>query len=258
MRPLIAGLSAILELTPIKYTWKEESGLDTKNIYSGFSAQNVQDVIPEAVNKDNKGYLALSDRPITCCKVAVRRITMKLLKITFIVIAFGSAFALQQRADERFALKNSVLGNGGNVLTTGDYRVVGTLGQPFIGVAQSPSNANHVGFWYLSNPMPATSVEQTMSNVPTEFQLEQNYPNPFNPETRIHFQLPQASKVVVRIFNLLGQEVRTLADKQYEAGFHAIPWDGKANNGRRVASGIYLYQLQAGSFSQVKKMTLLR
>ena len=181
-----------------------------------------------------------------------------LIIITLIVIAFGSAFAFQQRADERFVLKNSVLGNGGNVLSAGDYRIVGTLGQPLIGVAQSLSNENRVGFWYLSNPMLATSVEQTMSNVPTEFQLEQNYPNPFNPATEIRFALPAANQVVVRIFNLLGQEIRTLADKQYEAGFHAIPWDGKANNGRQVASGIYLYQLQAGSFSQVKKMTLLR
>ena len=101
-------------------------------------------------------------------------------------------------------------------------------------------------------------AEANTEGLPDKFALEQNYPNPFNPETEIRFALPAANKVVVRIFNLLGQEVRTLADKQYEAGFHTIPWDGKANNGRRVASGIYLYQLQAGSFSQVKKMTLLR
>lgn len=101
-------------------------------------------------------------------------------------------------------------------------------------------------------------AEDERKFLPEGFVLEQNYPNPFNPETEIRFQLPEANHVVVIIFNLLGQEIRTLADKQYEAGFHALPWDGKANNGNLVASGIYLYQLQAGSFSQVKKMTLLR
>ncbi len=94
--------------------------------------------------------------------------------------------------------------------------------------------------------------------VPEKFGLSQNYPNPFNPETEIHFQLPEASQVLVRIFNTLGQEIRTLTDREYEAGFHSLRWDSKDNKGNAVSSGIYLYQLQAGSFSQIRKMTLLR
>ncbi|MHA2402721.1 MAG: FlgD immunoglobulin-like domain containing protein [Candidatus Kariarchaeaceae archaeon] len=85
-----------------------------------------------------------------------------------------------------------------------------------------------------------------------------NYPNPFNPETAIRFQLPEAATVVVRIYDLLGKEVRGFLEGQYEAGFHALSWDAMDNNGNPVPSGIYLYQLQAGSFSQVRKMTLLR
>ena len=69
--------------------------------------------------------------------------------------------------------------------------------------------------------------------------MEQNYPNPFNPETEIRFQFPEAGHSVVRIYNTLGQEIRTLADGQYEAGFQSISWDGKDNNGQLVASGIY-------------------
>ncbi|MCH7681796.1 hypothetical protein IID10_20915, partial [candidate division KSB1 bacterium] len=56
----------------------------------------------------------------------------------------------------------------------------------------------------------------------------------------------------------LGQEIRTLTDREYEAGFHSVHWDAKNNKGNLVSSGIYLYQLQAGSFSQIRKMTLLR
>jgi flagellar hook assembly protein FlgD len=72
------------------------------------------------------------------------------------------------------------------------------------------------------------------------------------------FQFPQASHVVMKIFNLLGAEIRTLVDEQREAGYHNVRWDGRDKNGKLVASGVYLYQLQVGSFSQVKKMSLLR
>lgn len=95
-------------------------------------------------------------------------------------------------------------------------------------------------------------------SLPTTSALVQNYPNPFNPETQIRFALPQASHVVVKIFNLLGEEVHTLVDEWREAGHHGVRWDGRDKNGNTVASGIYLYQLQAGSFSQVKKMSLVR
>ncbi len=96
------------------------------------------------------------------------------------------------------------------------------------------------------------------AETPATYALAQNYPNPFNPETEIRFQLPQASHVVMKIFNILGEEIRTLVDEQREAGYHGVRWDGRDKNGNPVASGVYLYQLQAGSFSEMKKMSLLR
>ncbi len=95
-------------------------------------------------------------------------------------------------------------------------------------------------------------------SITESYALEQNYPNPFNPETEIRFELPQPSKVVVRIYNTLGREIRTLTDREYVAGFQTIRWDSKDNNGNAVSSGIYLYQLKAGAFSQIKKMSLIR
>lgn len=104
------------------------------------------------------------------------------------------------------------------------------------------------------------------AGVPKKYTLHQNHPNPFNPETEIRFQLPQASHVVLKIFNTVGEEVRTLAEAQYQAGDYSVSWDGKDKNGNPVSSGVYLYQLQVvdpvnsgtGNFSQVKKMSLLR
>jgi hypothetical protein len=115
-------------------------------------------------------------------------------------------------------------------------------------------------------PMPA--AVWCRPGLPDDFSLFQNHPNPFlsaaksrlagNPETEIRFALPEAGHAVLKIFNLMGEEIRTLADEQREAGYHHIRWDGKDNNGNPVASGVYLYQLRAGNFSQVKKMSLLR
>jgi len=94
--------------------------------------------------------------------------------------------------------------------------------------------------------------------VPKDFVLEQNFPNPFNAETMIKYQLPEPSKVGIKILNLLGQEIRTLVDGHKAAGFHVATWNGKDNSGKDVASGIYIYQIQAGDFVDAKKMELIR
>lgn len=107
----------------------------------------------------------------------------------------------------------------------------------------------------LSSP---TSVKNDREQVPSVFALEQNYPNPFNPETEIRFQLSKPARAVLKIYNALGEEIRTLMDGTYRAGYHRVLWDGKDKNGNAVASGVYLYQLRADNFSQVRKMSLLR
>jgi hypothetical protein len=92
---------------------------------------------------------------------------------------------------------------------------------------------------------------------PEDYQLSQNYPNPFNPTTNIDFKLPVNKKIQLKIYNTLGQEVRTLINNQeYSAGTHTIQWDGTDNFGRKVASGVYIYQLKFGGFSISKRMTL--
>ncbi|MBE0538811.1 MAG: T9SS type A sorting domain-containing protein [Ignavibacterium sp.] len=91
-----------------------------------------------------------------------------------------------------------------------------------------------------------------------EFNLNQNYPNPFNPTTTIGFSISAASNVYIEILNLLGQRVKTLENNFYSSGNYSLPWDGIDDAGIQVPSGIYFYQLKAGSFTQTKKMILLR
>ncbi|MCH8871931.1 T9SS type A sorting domain-containing protein [candidate division KSB1 bacterium] len=109
-----------------------------------------------------------------------------------------------------------------------------------------------------------TSVEgRDDKSIPTEFILSQNYPNPFNPSTSIEFSVPVNSNVRLTIFNLLGQEVTTLVNKELSAGNYSVIWNGTDRNGLQVSSGVYLYKMKANRnngtpYSQTKKMILLK
>ena len=95
--------------------------------------------------------------------------------------------------------------------------------------------------------------------VPEDYKLAQNYPNPFNPSTKINVSLPIDKTVSLKIYNSLGQEVRTLVDNQLlSQGQHSVQWDARGDNGAKVATGIYIYKLIFGNFSKSKQMTLMK
>ena len=113
----------------------------------------------------------------------------------------------------------------------------------------------------LKITFPVTAVETRPSQgLPKEFGLAQNYPNPFpaNGKTRISYQLAKPGRVVVKVFNLMGQEVRTLINEFKPAGAFEMLWDGKDNAGRQLSTGTYLYQIEAQRLVQTKKMVLLQ
>lgn len=102
------------------------------------------------------------------------------------------------------------------------------------------------------------ALNAAAGTAPEDFQLYQNYPNPFNPSTRIRFELPQAMEVKLSIFNTLGEEVRTLVQRYYEAGSYEVEWDGRSAAGARAPSGMYIYRLEGDGLNLVRKMTLLQ
>lgn len=87
----------------------------------------------------------------------------------------------------------------------------------------------------------------------TDYSLEQNYPNPFNPTTNIRFAIPQSSFVTLKVYNMLGKEVATLVNEQRESGVYEVTFDGKD-----LASGVYIYKIQAGNFTATRKFTLMK
>jgi hypothetical protein len=103
-----------------------------------------------------------------------------------------------------------------------------------------------------------TSVGGTVSDIPTTYDLLQNYPNPFNPSTTIEYQLPQNAFVDLKVYDITGREVTTLVATAQNAGRYTITWNAVDAKGYKVASGVYLYRLSAGNFSQIKKMMLLK
>jgi len=124
----------------------------------------------------------------------------------------------------------------------------------------SPSDGlGNISIFYnqLVSPTDVTD-EIEVNNLPILFELSQNYPNPFNPVTTIEYNLPVRSHVVIEVFNILGQTVRTLLNDSQAAGSCTISWDGRDSSGKSVSTGVYLYRFQAGSHIETKKMLLLR
>jgi len=94
--------------------------------------------------------------------------------------------------------------------------------------------------------------------VPSEYSLAQNSPNPFNPMTSINYYVPAEGPVKIEVYNVLGENLRTLVDDVKTAGSWTARWDGYDNSGNRLSSGVYFYKMTSGSFSETKKMTLMR
>ena len=111
----------------------------------------------------------------------------------------------------------------------------------------------------IQNPHIRTlRLTKSTHEIPTEFSLRQNYPNPFNPETIVRYHLPQPELVRLTIYNQIGQKVMELVNQRQPAGVYQMKWNGKDRHGFQVASGVYLYRIQAGGFSETRKMILLR
>jgi len=104
------------------------------------------------------------------------------------------------------------------------------------------------------NPLKVNNESNNISN----FKLYDNYPNPFNPITNIEFSLDEGSFVTITIYDLVGNQIRTLANKFMEAGLNNITWDSRDENGNLISSGLYFYNLNIGLKKQTKKMVLVR
>jgi len=153
--------------------------------------------------------------------------------------------------------KADAFGSAGGQVSSTHFETAFIVGQSSPSDISESSNYRNISGFFASFSTfgaPQKAEARMRVPVPEEYALDQNYPNPFNPETTIEYQLPEAGKVMLKIYNVIGQEIRTLVNEDKEAGYHKIRWDGMDNKGVKVSSGIYIYQLQVGNFLRIKKM----
>ena len=186
----------------------------------------------------------------------------KLIKINKITVRWGNngfagTYNIQLSADLiNWQLLTAVFGGTGgtnNVETLdnldGTGRYVEFLLQT-LGTNVSAFSINEIEIYGVPE---STGVVDKGSNLPLSYSLSQNYPNPFNPSTEIRYSIPNATKVILIVYNLLGQKVATLVDAERSPGTYEIKFDS-----HQLSSGIYFYTLRAGSFLKTKKMILLK
>lgn len=176
------------------------------------------------------------------------------IAFTFVFILCASQLAAQNR------IPHSVFGNGVTSVTGTNYRLAGTVGQPFVGTVTGDNHVNYIGFWYEVSDL-VTSVEQVKTDlIPKDFRLQQNYPNPFNPTTTIEFSVAKESELTLKIYDILGREVTTLLHDALQPGEYKVSFEAG-----KLPSGIYFYHIEAQTgdsskpvFVETKKLTLLK
>ncbi len=143
--------------------------------------------------------------------------------------------------------------NPGKVGPAGDFIFVTTTGSTYVPGFSGPLNFNVIndGDGIILGADDATGI-------PDIYSLSQNYPNPFNPITSVDFSLARMSDVTIMVFNVLGQQVKTLVNGEMSAGQHSVTWEGDDNRGDAVASGIYFYKMVSDEFVKTRKMVLMR
>ncbi|OGU79601.1 MAG: hypothetical protein A2W11_05380 [Ignavibacteria bacterium RBG_16_35_7] len=177
---------------------------------------------------------------------------MKIIKGTFILSIFSLLLLFHFQVFPQNKIAFSLISSGGGQQANSAYTINGSLGQTIIGNGENTIHQAHAGFWqmYYQNVMVNVPDDDLL---PIEFKLEQNYPNPFNPSTIIKFGIPEQSIVLIKIYDVLGSEVKTLLNQEMDKGWYELLF-----NAAGYSSGIYIYRMQAGSYANTKKMLMIK
>lgn len=169
-------------------------------------------------------------------------------KISSAVFAIPSGFT--------FRLFSDHFGGGGYLDLDGTGRVVrlSDFSELTLDNGQSADDCISSAEWMTT----VTSAPAAEEELPDDFELSQNFPNPFNGETVIRYQVPHEAEIVLEIYNMSGQLIRSLVDETQGPGFYSVTWDSRDEFGAEVASGTYLYRLRVGEQVMAKKLTLVR
>ena len=157
-------------------------------------------------------------------------------------------------ATAEIVMRTQVIAAGGRDTGSNGVNLRCTVGQTAIGLMNNPSFLLELGFWHKHQ----NSVTDVNPLDPYVWQLDQNFPNPFNPMTMVSYELPGQSQVRLVVYNVRGEQVRTLVDENQPAGRYSLNWDGRDDRGVGVASGVYFLRMTAAEGELTRKMVLAR
>lgn len=172
-------------------------------------------------------------------------------------VTFNYADDDKIKIEDGASVVGNILAPAAEVRLAEDSRFQGQIFAKKIEVEDGASFGPHE-LTLLPKSAPAAQEESVTSAIPDEYELSVNYPNPFNPGTTINYALPQAGEIILAIYNMRGQLVRTLVQGPVPAGRHTVTWNGIDDFGAQVASGVYIYSLRAKDFVSHKRLTLLK
>jgi hypothetical protein len=173
-------------------------------------------------------------------------------KHTIIVLVSALTGGMWSEGFGQVTLTSFVIASGGVTMSGGTYSSTGTTGQGLIGSSSGVTYSVNGGFWGGSGTILDVETEKT-GEMPGSFALYQNFPNPFNPNTVIRFELPMTAFVSLRVYDRIGREVSSLVNELKEVGTYEVRFGGM-----NLASGVYVYRLQAGEYVQSKRFVLLK
>ena len=172
----------------------------------------------------------------------------------------ASTYSFPTIGNETVGLSSAAYGHqtfaGDGILAEVKFRALtdGMLSPDMLGIREAVVvNSN-----YLNDHIVFEAPSSVENDIPVAFELNQNFPNPFNPTTAINFAIPENSNVDLKIYDILGRHVRTLASGNYQAGNYSVIWDATDMSGHKVSAGVYFYRIEAGNHRSTKRMLLLK
>lgn len=179
-----------------------------------------------------------------------------MIRKILVILMFSSTIMFAQNYSQlHYVFSNSGF-ESNEIPSGGDYECFFILGEPIVNFELFGADySGSLGFLGIID----SSVGISIGEIPTlKTNISQNYPNPFNPETTIKYSIKEDTRIFIEIYNIKGQKVKTLINEFREAGYHSVIWNGKDNNGKPVASGLYFYRMKTANYDAMRKMIMLK
>ena len=172
---------------------------------------------------------------------------------TRVFSSIGLVLLLSLPAAAEYSMTRGTVCSGGGVYSNGSYTMRATIGQPAIGKVENGTHVLGMGGGFLYDWWLNCDVAEPLDLLPHRYALGQNYPNPFNPMTRLQFEVPRASHVSIRLYDVTGREVRVVVDDQLEPGCYESLIDASG-----LASGLYFCRMTSKSFQASRVLALMK